>query len=798
MTDPLPTQLLVGLGARTYSRAKKWLRRNVDDEILLGLGTIVLLGGSLALTVLGLLFSWPKDPGQRFLLATAASLLAITLVASQWSRRSFLNASGLVLVALAVTVVNIGWDARSQVSPRELTAALDQRTDLLRLESEKRVALDKQVSVARQRLDAAISGSSSDDLKKSAENIAKVLATSKNPTTDTANDVAAMRRLAGPGDNHADQELYEAALDRVVKTQALIDYEPDQGSLDATIKKACAEVPAKPKKVAESCAAFETADVAQALATLDVAVATFRNAVDPTEVNAAALKTQTEAAAKQAAGHEITWLDAAARAPAAIMPGNSLDALVPGPLGWAIMVAALFAFWTSQQRRNAVRLTGPVEITTKAEGDAASTMNHFRFALLHNVPEPGAVPGAESLDSVSSLVELAGAPAAGVAKAVTAFVKQVLGRTYGYAVSIDAMQIDGDTPAAPQHRVMVRVSDRYTKQSIDSKLIKAAEQSKAYREAGFWAAGTILARSRRQPSWLRWSPDTAEPLALTSGSQHPTVEELKLAVRQAPDSALLLNLLGAAYETKGKQISALESYARAVTLAPQFLAARYRLAGGFGMLAGTPTVWTGLPTDERLRLCRLLVRSFSTMNTNRDWEGPISRVAMISTERAEAPINEVKAALVALAVLLHEDIAARASRASVGWALLRRSERDALWPMMFDGSRLHRQREVARLARWVAELQLPKTPTAADSILRSLVEAAKEPGSWWQLSYNAACGHAVAAQLETALTLLEQCLIRPGVYQLKTDWLRTDPDLALLHGTARFNAVAEHLGGIPK
>lgn len=454
MTDPLPTQLLVGLGARTESRTKKWFRRNVDDEILLGLATIVLLAGALALTVLGLLFEWPKDPGQRFLLATAAALLAITLVASQWARRSFLNASGLVLVALAVTVVSIGWDARSQVSPRQLTAALDRRTDLLRLESEKRVALDKQVSEARQRLDKAISGSSSDDLKKSAENITKVLATSKNPTADTANDVAAMQRLAGPGDNHADQELYGAALDLVVKAQALIDYEPDEDSLDATIKKTCAEMPAKPKKVAETCAALETADVAKALATLDVAIATFRNEVDPTEVNAATLKTATDAAAKQAAGREITWLDAAARAPAAIMPGNSLDALVPGPLGWAIMVAGLFAFWTSQQRRNAVRLTGPVEITTKAEENAVSTMNHFRFALLHNVPEPGAVPGAESLDSVSSLVELA-APGAGVAKAVTAvadLVKQVLGRTYGYAVSIDAMQIEGDAPATPQHR----------------------------------------------------------------------------------------------------------------------------------------------------------------------------------------------------------------------------------------------------------------------------------------------------------------------------------------------------------
>jgi hypothetical protein len=91
-----------------------------------------------------------------------------------------------------------------------------------------------------------------------------------------------------------------------------------------------------------------------------------------------------------------------------------------------------------------------------------------------------------------------------------------------------------------------------------------------------------------------------------------------------------------------------------------------------------------------------------------------------------------------------------------------------------------------------------------------LDEDADKDGSWWQISYNAACRHAAdinpaadesasgagmdskslreqqQAAAERALEFLEQTLVRPGVEQLSADWVSHDPDLAALRALPRF------------
>ena len=88
---------------------------------------------------------------------------------------------------------------------------------------------------------------------------------------------------------------------------------------------------------------------------------------------------------------------------------------------------------------------------------------------------------------------------------------------------------------------------------------------------------------------------------------------------------------------------------------------------------------------------------------------------------------------------------------------------------------------------------------ALEGELEELKEKAARPDSWWQISYNAACGHASAQgndqdRRPTALALLEQTLVRPEVHQLSADWVKKDPDLQNLSESPRFCRFLSQLG----
>jgi len=126
---------------------------------------------------------------------------------------------------------------------------------------------------------------------------------------------------------------------------------------------------------------------------------------------------------------------------------------------------------------------------------------------------------------------------------------------------------------------------------------------------------------------------------------------------------------------------------------------------------------------------------------------------------------------------------------------LRRSERDALWPGLRPTSTTITARfgQLARSARW----------SLYPSKLAELVEEAGDQRTWWQISYNAACGYAsqvtspiapnADANASTALDLLEQTLLRPGAQQLDAAWVGSDPDLASLRRSERFKNFVKQL-----
>jgi predicted metalloprotease with PDZ domain len=120
---------------------------------------------------------------------------------------------------------------------------------------------------------------------------------------------------------------------------------------------------------------------------------------------------------------------------------------------------------------------------------------------------------------------------------------------------------------------------------------------------------------------------------------------------------------------------------------------------------------------------------------------------------------------------------------------LRRSERDALWSGLVPGSRnvTARFRDVVRVA----------ASSLDPNELENVAHEATDPRSWWQISYNAACGYASVSgspqHATRALTLLEQTLLRPGVHQLRAEWVCADPDLDRIRSDDRFTNFVEQL-----
>jgi hypothetical protein len=116
-------------------------------------------------------------------------------------------------------------------------------------------------------------------------------------------------------------------------------------------------------------------------------------------------------------------------------------------------------------------------------------------------------------------------------------------------------------------------------------------------------------------------------------------------------------------------------------------------------------------------------------------------------------------------------------------ASLRRSERDMLRPLL-DRKRRGQFHDLV----WSAS-------AIYTNDVHDVIRRADGPGSWWQVSYNAACAKARSGDAQEAMGLLEQCLIRPGVQQLKADWVNADPDLKSLEGWPRFDRFCAQLEG---
>ena len=816
----LTLMLIAGPGTLALLAAQARMREH-DRE--LATGAVVL--SVVVFVVLAVAFilwtEWPSTEWVRFAVVAIIALAGMYAAAAEWTRRSLLLLGLLLAVLLTAVVASIGIDAVRQKLRDDHEAQIERAEESLnRLES-----LAEQRKTARTvARDNAVAGLaavlscrgdvSTEALLAVANRLRAALDAGAGPPDEVRRAVAALRPCAIPV---AEQlplvaERAAAAIDSDAETRKA---QPDRAPVTRAINEARAHkgdtLPAKKARTA-----------------LQIEAARYRAAVTGEKRDQDALEALLKAEpTEDPVAEETTLLTALAEGAEAIARSatdENAARFVPGPLGWVLLGAVALSVWGALLRRNALQLAGPVKVEGKGGEDV-----DLRIAVLQNLAEPGAAPGASTASPITNLLDVAG-PGLGTVKKIVEAVLAVIGRRYGYTVYADIAKTGADgkavpgadrkdttpaadgkaapgaarkeaTPAADrkeatpgadrkeatpgadgkaatpaQTRVLVRVKDLQSEATLGVRLVEDDDALVAVRAAGLWAAGFILERSSRIPTWAAWDADSAKALA-TSRADNPTLEDAKDASRSAPNSGLLLILLGARYELHSQQRDAVAVYARAVAGHPTYLTARYRLAVSLGMLSNDPSKqWTAASPDARAPVLAALRQAVQRVGLHGTLADELQRLAAADEKGHRVALQEM-----AKVLLLHLEVEARFL--PIASASLRRSERDMLRPLLDRKGR-------ARFHDLVWSASGIYTDRVGDVIAK-----ADGPGSWWQVSYNAACAKARSGDALEAMRLLEQCLARPGVHQLKADWVRVDPDLKSLQGWPRFDRFSAQLEG---
>jgi hypothetical protein len=778
--------------------------------------------------------------GRTFVVLVALSLILLVLAAHDWARRQLVIAAVVVAAALSMFIVRVGFESlkvppqweRSQVASR----AMATENALSSQYKDEMPALRTAVADARTALNDIVHG-------RTPPNVAQVVLTTANtiinnaktwPATgkaDNSDDFSQFDKQVANEDVRYPPAATAALADAVHALQAAetaATKPADMKPLDQTI---CVinpppdlQCPAGPVTAITTNLAWVT-DRHE----LDVQLATYRAQVTGTQADQSAL--QAVLAQRPAADEDISLLTAIENGPETLWRSAfhaAGPALVPGPLGWVVFGVLLLGLLSWLLKVNASQLAGPVSVADveygggngsgngsgngKAPGNGKDQLTAaLRVAVLQNVAEPGAAPGSPSTNPVTTLLDIAGGPLSAANKIVQA-VQAVVGQRFGYRVTIDVTTGNlagsglvsrnaGAVPAtAAETSVLVRVMSLTSGVTYASHLCEAPDELEAVWTAGLWAAGYILNRSSRIPHWAAWEAETAHALVTAKHKAEHTIPDLRAALADAPNSGILLVLLGHRCELAGQMLDAIGCYARAVTAYPRYSVARYRLAAALALMRHAQD-WRSPGQAEDEDDMRRAVRSAVHALEVHD-HGAITDL------RQE---NPDKKAFEALA-----DMLLWALESDTWWAyrlvgVLRRSERASVWPALTPFS----QHPAARFPDLVRSAR--RALSDDENQLRKLYKKANKQGGWWQISYNAACAHATkiaAADSEPppadtaerkkwqeendkeaghALDYLEQTLVRMGVEQLSADWVSHDPDLTALRDVRRFKRFVAQL-----
>jgi tetratricopeptide (TPR) repeat protein len=291
------------------------------------------------------------------------------------------------------------------------------------------------------------------------------------------------------------------------------------------------------------------------------------------------------------------------------------------------------------------------------------------------------------------------------------------------------------------------------------------------------------------PSWAAWSADTARSLGRSRDGALSS-DDLRRAVQGSPNSGVLLVELGQANEMQGHQIDALDCYAQAVAAHPTYLLARYRLAAAAAMLAKTmATTWLAIGPQRRDAIVDALERACRTLPAAAAGEA-MEHVRWM----ADGPSAE--RACLQFAKMFLEEVEHQTSVGGILTTSLRREDRDDRMPLLWStgpGGSRQRVHWLARSARLSCASLVEDDPVKQQAALDRLATKAVQRGTWWQVGYNAACAYILAGRPDTAITLLEECLLHPGAEQLDARWLKADPDLEPIRQSPRFMRLVERV-----
>jgi hypothetical protein len=792
-----------------------------DHELMFGGATVFI-----ALTVLVAFISVfarrhvEDQAGRMFALLAGLSVVLLGLAAYDWGRRKLLIAAVVVAAALSMFIVRVGFESLKvppQWEREQIAAQTRAERDALTLQYQGNVPALKTTAIdARAALVDIVNGpppvSVDSQLSNEAQDIlhqAKSLIPQRK--AESADDFSYFDTLVSDENPVKYPPAATARLaDAVHALQAAETALAARPSPTALNQAVCTISPPPSLKCPTGRVAAITTnrDWVTDKHELDVQLATYRAQVTGTQADQSAL--QAVLAQQPNADQDISMLSAIENGPQTLWRSAthaSGPALVPGPLGWALLGAILLGLLGWLLKENARQLPGPVSVTpVKSSKNDDQYTAELRVAVLMNVPEPGAAPGSPSTNPVTTLLDIAGGPVTAIDKIVQA-VLAIVGRRYGYQVVIDVTSGDladsslvtggagtGVTKPADATTVLVRVMSVTSGTTYTTHLSTAPDAIQAVRAAGLWAAGDILNRSSRIPHWAAWEAETAHALVTAKNKAAQNVAALKDALADAPNSGILLVLLGHRYELADRQLDAIECYARAVTAYPRYGVARYRLGIAVGAMRHEEFGWRrpGTTDDDEDSMLRAVQSALEKLRVNDD--GAINNLLekgdQNKAKRDRIMFKELAGKL--LRTLDHDT-----RRAYLLVDALRRSERKTVWPALVPYSK-HPAARFPALVRSARRALTGENP-------RRLYKKAGKDGSWWQISYNAACRRAADIDIakgtqteqenaaDRALKFLEQTLVRPGVEQLSADWVSHDPDLAVLRPHPRFKRFLAQL-----
>lgn len=808
--DPRPSDtwqwvlVVVGIAAAAVLAWIGFARPGSDREVSHGILAIAVVTAAATATTVHLIRPRQDWIWLQFLIVVALFLVALAVIASEWSRRWLLVFFVLVASGLLVSTASVGY--RHEVVARlekPINKAIETKTQLEESAIERLKTPDQLLKAqeeARTKLtDALVDVESYVELSSVGVELVEHLG-------DTGRRALLADLLRVPA-SHEDvapvfvEAVRAAAIDAVAAYDAKVGQAPSTDAVDLAITQACAAAKAAdatPEKCGRVCADAE-ADIASALRDLEVEVARYRFAVTAEDEDKAV---RDALVADEPDDLRVALVSALAAGPEALLDSTDAGALglVPGPLGWALLGFATILTLRKVLSVNAQQVAGPVVIDYE---DAHAP--EFRTALLANLDAPGTTPGAVTAQSITDITGLVD-PTSRLTK-LFQVVASLLAPPQGFVVTADVVTAPkaagdasgedatkvaetrasavatrvSDPAVAASNTVLVRITSADDGGTLATASFVDEDLAKAVQAGGYWAAGTLLSRSTRIPSWAAWNEQTADAMS-TASARKPSLDELRESVGTAPNSGILLLSMAYELELSDRPLEALLYLARCVEAHPRYPIASYRLGVTIGMIGrDVNATWGKATAAERRALLHGLGRA--ALSVGFDEEFVVDFVEKFGTDQAGCwrLAEEFLGASV-------EDLERPANLV----ASLRRSDRDVVFRRSrVDTRRPHRRWRLQALARSAKLVYVPEDQRSTED-LADLESDLNDRRAGWQLRYNEACRLAQTSPTR-ALEALEQCLALDGSGQLTRDWPEKDPDLAPLNGHPRFTAFLAQL-----